>query len=69
MSEATERHYTPKEIAELWQVDPCTVRRLIQDEPGVLKLGNAGSRRSKRAYITLRVPQSVLERLHSRRTK
>jgi hypothetical protein len=33
---AFERHYTAKELAELWGLDESTVRRLFRDEPGVL---------------------------------
>lgn len=60
-----ERHYTPAEIAELWQFDVETVRRLFQDEPGVVVL-QAPFKKGKRQYKTIRIPQSVLERLHKR---
>lgn len=53
-----ERHYTPKELAKLWQLDESTVRRLFQNEPGVLKIGQTG-RRAKRDYVTLRIPAST----------
>ncbi|MGB2668236.1 MAG: hypothetical protein WAK48_29875 [Candidatus Acidiferrum sp.] len=58
-----EKHYTPAEIAELWGVDPETIRNVFRNEPGVLKLGNNNG---KRAYVSLRIPESVAERVHKR---
>ena len=61
-----ERHYTPKELAELWRLDESTVRRMFQDETGVLKIGQAG-RRNKRDYVTLRIPASTAARFYRER--
>jgi hypothetical protein len=61
-----ERHYTPKELAELWRVDESTIRRLFRDEPGVLRIGEAG-RRGKRDYVTLRIPASTAARFYRAR--
>jgi hypothetical protein len=58
-----EPHYTPSELAKLWGVDPETIRNVFRNEPGVLKLGNNGG---KRTYVTLRIPESVAERVHRR---
>jgi len=58
-----ERHYTIAEIAGMWKVSKDAVRRLFQLEPGVLALGNSHPR-GKRRYTTLRIPQSVLGRVH-----
>jgi hypothetical protein len=63
---ANERHYTPKEIAKLWQLDPKTVRDIFRKEAGVLRIGNPNSTVRNRAYTTLRIPQSVLDRVHRR---
>jgi hypothetical protein len=60
-----ERHYAVSEIAELWNFSADVVRKLFEREPGVLVLGDDGSR-TKRRYTTLRIPQSVLERVHRR---
>lgn len=60
-----ERHYTVKEIAEQWGLGTSTVRRLFIDEPGVLRLGHLG-RRTKRDYVSLRIPASVAARVRSR---
>lgn len=64
-----ERHLTPKEISELWQLDVSTVRRIFQDEPGVLKLGKDGRRDGKRDYMTLRIPDSIFRRVYAERTR
>ncbi len=56
---AVERHYTVQEIAEMWQVSTDTARRTFAGEPGVLAIG-----RGRRAL--LRVPESVLSRVHNR---
>lgn len=60
-----ERHYAVTEIAEMWNLSPDKVREIFEDEPGVLVIGERNPRR-KRRYVTLRVPQSVLERVHRR---
>ncbi len=59
---AEEKHYAPKAIAELWGIDPSTVRKLFRDMPGVLKLGEKGK-------TTLRIPQSVLEQFHREKVR
>jgi hypothetical protein len=58
-----ERHYTVAEIAAMWNLSKDAARRMFQNEPGVLVLGGHSSSR-KRRYVTLRIPQSVLERVH-----
>jgi hypothetical protein len=51
------------EIAETWNLSPEVIRKMFEKEPGVLVIGN-GSTRSKRGYHTLRIPESVMERVH-----
>ena len=63
------RHYSPAEIAELWSLSVDTVRKIFENEPGVLVLGNPQPRRGKRSYTTLRIPANVLERVHRRLSK
>jgi hypothetical protein len=60
-----ERHYAVAEIAEMWNLSPDKVRELFENEPGVLVIGER-SPRHKRRYVTLRIPQKVLERVHHR---
>lgn len=62
-SGAFARHYTVAEIAAMWNLSKDTVRRIFQNEPGVLVLGGR-SQGHKRCYTTLRIPQSVLERVY-----
>ena len=63
-----QRHYSISEIAELWGLDEKTVRRLFAAEPGVVELANEETR-SKRGYVTRRIPESVLRRVHRRLTR
>lgn len=60
-----ERHYAVAEISEIWNLSRDLVRKIFEGEPGVLVIGNDSSRR-KRGYHTLRIPQSVAERVHRR---
>ena len=62
---ALERHYTVKEVAEMWHLDEKMIRRIFGDEPGVVSIGSNESR-FRRAYRTLRIPESVLVRVHRR---
>jgi MarR-like DNA-binding transcriptional regulator SgrR of sgrS sRNA len=61
-----ERHYSVSEIAKMWALSEKTVRRMFEDEEGVLQWGSPETRR-KRGYITLRIPESVLLRVHQNR--
>lgn len=61
-----ERHYSVTEIAKMWALSEKTVRRMFEDEEGVLQWGSPETRR-KRGYITLRIPESVLHRVHQKR--
>lgn len=62
---AVERHFSAREIAELWRLCENSVRELFKNEPGVVRIQRPKSR-WKRAYTTLRIPKSVLERVHRR---
>ena len=66
---SVERHYSPAEIGEIWSLSSDCVRNIFENEPGVLVIGNSISRRGKRSYTTLRIPQSVLDRVHKRLSK
>jgi len=60
---ASERHYSVIEISKLWALSQKTVRRIFEREPGVILWGSEESRH-KRGYRTLRVPETVLLRVH-----
>jgi hypothetical protein len=62
----TQRHWTVAQVAEMWNLSKDAVRRMFQNEPGVLVLGDTSPRRRKRLYKTLRIPESVVERVHQR---
>ncbi len=64
-SVALERHYSVPEMADLRGISEKTVRRLFDGEDGVLRWGRGETAR-KRAYQNLRIPQSVLIRVHHR---
>jgi hypothetical protein len=60
-----ERHYSPAELGELWNLSADTVRRMFENEPGVLVFENP-MRSSSRRFRTIRIPESVAERVYSR---
>ncbi len=60
-----EVHFAPDELAELWGVSTETIRSIFREEPGVLKIGKTGGK-YKRGYVTLRIPETVAERVHRR---
>jgi hypothetical protein len=64
-SMASEKHYTATEIADQWGVSADLVRSVFRDEPGVLRIDRPGTR-AKRSYSTLRIPESVLVRVHTK---
>jgi transcriptional regulator GlxA family with amidase domain len=67
---ATEKHYSVTEIASLWGLSDDTVRTLFRNHPGVLKIGTAENvRANRKAYVVLRVPESVLRQVHAARCK
>jgi hypothetical protein len=63
-----EKHYSIPEVALMWGFSRKTVRRLFENEPGIVEIGHEESR-SKRSYKTRRIPESVLQRVHRRLRK
>jgi len=61
----TEYHYSVKELATNWRLSQAKVRSMLRNEPGVLRFG-AEKRGHQRAYVTLRIPASVAERVYRR---
>ena len=51
-----ERHFSVTDVAKLWSLSRDSVRRIFRREPGVMAIGER--------YVTLRIPESVLERVH-----
>jgi len=61
--------YTADEIAERLGLSRDTVSRIFEKEPGVVVIDNRGrpwNRPWKRRYRTLRIPESVFERVSRR---
>lgn len=63
-----EKHYSVKEIADLWNYSHDTIRRIFKDEPGVLRRGKPESR-FKRKRFQLSIPESVLQRVYQKMTR
>jgi hypothetical protein len=61
-----ELHFSPEQLGERWNLSADTVRRLFEKEPGVLVIERKRSR--ARRYRTLRIPESVAQRVHRRLT-
>jgi hypothetical protein len=57
-----ENHYTIADLAGQWRLGRETVRLLVKDEPGVLKV-RMGLRRSLTRYS---IPDSVARRVHTK---
>lgn len=49
-------NYSVKELAFIWNVSAETVRRMFDEEPGVLVFETRRRQRGKRRYRTLRIP-------------
>ena len=65
---ANEKHYSVKEIAKLWALSEKTVRRIFEREPGVIHWSREETAH-KRGYRTLRVPETILHRVHRKLRK
>jgi hypothetical protein len=59
---AFERHYRVGELAEIWKLGRETVRLLVKDEQGVIKIRLG----RKKAHTIYSVPESVAMRIHTR---
>jgi hypothetical protein len=59
-----ERHYSASKVGEMWNLSADFVQKMFEHEPGVLVLGDQQGPRNKRRYTTIRIPESVLQRVH-----
>jgi hypothetical protein len=57
-----EKHYRVSDLAELWGLGRETVRKLVKDDPGVIKVRQG----RKKAHTTYSVPESAAKRIHTR---
>ena len=66
---AYEKQYTVEELAAMWKLHRKTIVRMFENEPGVLKIKGPGERGSNSNRKTLRIPQSVMERVYGEWSK
>jgi hypothetical protein len=59
---AFERHYRVSELAAMWKLGRETVRLLVKDDPGVVKIRQG----RKKSHTTYSVPESVAAKIHRR---
>lgn len=59
---AFEKHYRIGELARVWSLGRETVRKLVKDEPGVIKIRLG----RKKAHTIYSVPESAAQRIHTR---
>lgn len=59
---AFEKHYRIGELARLWGLGRETVRLLVKDDPGVIKIRMG----RKKAHTIYSVPESAASRIHTR---
>ena len=60
---------TVEDIAVQWRFSRDTIRRMFENEPGVLRVGHETQRigrKLRRHYFTLRIPLSVFLRVQDR---
>ena len=62
MPSALEKHYRIGELARLWGLGRETVRKLVKDDPGVIKIRLG----RKKAHTIYSVPESAARRIHTR---
>jgi hypothetical protein len=56
-----ERHYRIGDLARLWGLGRETVRKLVKDDPGVIKIRMG----RKRAHTIYSIPESAARRIHT----
>jgi hypothetical protein len=61
-SSTFERHYRIGELARLWAIGRETVRKLVMEDPGVIKIRMG----RKKTNTTYSVPESVAEKIHQK---
>jgi hypothetical protein len=66
MLEEQERHLTIAQIAKVRNLSTSTIRRLFENEPGVIVISKPQAR--ERLYRVLRIPESVERRVFARLT-
>ena len=57
-----EKHYRISELAQLWGLGRETVRKLVKDDPGVIRIRMG----RKKAHTIYSIPESAARRIHTR---
>jgi hypothetical protein len=57
-----EKHYRIGELSRIWGLGRETVRKLVKDDPGVVKIRMG----RKKAHTLYSVPESAAHRIHTR---
>jgi hypothetical protein len=57
-----EKHYRIGDLARTWGLGRETVRKLVKDDPGVIKIRMG----RKKAHTVYSVPESAAKRIHTR---
>jgi hypothetical protein len=57
-----EKHYRVGDLAQMWGLGRETVRKLIKDDPGVIKIRMG----RKKAHTIYSIPESAANRIHNR---
>lgn len=52
------------QVAEMWSLSENKIRELFRDEPGVFQTQLRTLRSRKRQNVSLRIPESILLRVH-----
>jgi hypothetical protein len=58
---AFEKHYRISDLARLWGLGRETVRKLVKDDPGVIKVRMG----RKKAHTIYSIPESAAHRIHT----
>ena len=61
-SSTFEQHYRISDLVRIWGLGRETVRKLVKDDPGVLRIRIGG----KKVHTTYSVPESAARRIHTR---
>ncbi len=59
---AFEKHFRVGDLARMWSLGRETVRKLVKDDPGVIKVRMG----RKKAHTVYSIPESAASRIHTR---
>ena len=63
-----EKHFAPTELAEAWGFSARFIRELFCKEQGVVLIDRP-EKLHKRSYVSMRIPESVANRVYGRLTR